>query len=352
MTVSILATVQELAARFADDERNLTLYFPDFDAAPVPGSLNQVFGPPVGLTDEQWPTFPELAELLLQADSMKHWDPRDHRMEHVFTVDLRGVELPGVPDDAIALMLFISNASFHRASRDGNQHTTVRFLREQDLRQGVYQGSLPRRSLYRWSRRFTLVAVDVPGDVFDVPELGLPADDPLVALYEAIGRAPARLGGCPIWACHDEPAQAWAESSPTRPWSGSQAPAMPSSFVRVPPAANLTRPYSPALVAPRVDESFVDESSRTVPFDPHAPCGSWLRADRLLERNRTLAYDDGDPASALTFGRGRMPGVARHDAPEPRTPFLMQFQRGFAEVNLGQRGVMYVSGRGAYVPSP
>lgn len=310
MTASTLATIAELAGRFAAHERNLTLYFADLETAPAPGSLNRVFGPPVGLTDEHWPTFPELAELLQQAGSMQHWDPRDHRMEHVFTVDLRGVELYGVPTDAVAMMLFISNASFHRACADGNPHTAVRFLREHDLRHGTYQGALPRRSLYRWSRRFSLVAVDVPGDVFDVPELDLPADDPLAALYAAIGRAPARLGGCPIWSREPEDADAWAASTPTLPWAQRKAmggPAMPTAFVH---ESSRTVAY---------DAQHVSESSRTVAYDPQ----------RVSESSRTLV---------------RPPTHRR-----PAAPFLMQFQRRFADVDLGRRGVMVVSDRGAYV---
>jgi hypothetical protein len=204
-------------------------------------------------------------------------------MEHVFTVDLRGVELYGVPADAVAMMLFLSNATFHRACRDGNPHTAVRFLREQDLRRGPYRGALPRRSLYRWSRRFSLVPVAVPGDVFDVPELDLPADDPLVVLYHAIGRAPARLGGCPIGLREPEVAEAWAVRSPRH----------------------------------------VSESSRTLVHTPrHAG-----------ENSRTLVHPS-----------------RRASEPRASGPFLMQFQRGFADVDLGRRGVMYVSERSAYVP--
>jgi hypothetical protein len=320
-TQSNIVTIRELASRFSGHERNLTLYFADLETAPAPGSLNRVFGPPVGLTDEQWPTFPELAELLMQAGSMQHWDPRDHRMEHLFTVDLRGVELYGVPADAVAMTLFISNASFHRACADGNPHTAVRFLREHDLRHGPYRGALPRRSLYRWSRRFSLVPVAVPGDVFDVPELDLPADDPLAALYAAIAQAPARLGGCPIWAREPDPTDGWAASTPTAPWAGAEreaprmAPAMPASFVQGPGRAqesSLTLAY---------DAQRVSESSRTVAFDPQ----------RVSESSRTVVR----PTSHR----------------RPAAPFLMQFQRRFADVDLGQRGVMYVSERSAYVQS-
>lgn len=339
MAGTTIETIRELASRFRDNERNLTLYFADLDTPPEPGSYNRVFGPPVGLTDAQWPTFPELAELLLQANSLQHWDPRDQRMEHVFTIDLRGIKLWGVPEDAAAMMLFISNASFHRACGDGNPHTAVLFLRAEDLRRGPYQGDLPRRSLYRWSRRFSLVPIDVPGDVFDVPELDLPADDPLVELYDAIAEAPARLGGCPIGLQDSEP-PAWGESSPTLPWKEepSESPALESSpTVLFEPGRHLdsshTVPYLPQRVA---------ESSRTIPYDPNRRANQ--RADRLLERGQADAYDDGDPASALTFGR-------RAPSSSSPTPFLMQFHRRFADINLGQRGVMYVSGRSAYFQS-
>jgi len=291
----------------------------------------------VGLTDDRWPTFPELAELLSQANGMQHYDPADQRMEHVFTIDLRGVNLLGVPEDAAAMMLFISNASFHRANADGNRHTAVLFLRHEDLRRGPYQGSLPKRSMYRWSRRFSLVPIDVPGDVFDVPQLDLAVDDPLVALYEAIAQAPARLGGCPIGLDDDD--DAWAQSSPTLPRGTRRpegarpvaAPALESSptVVFPPQDADCTLLYRPQQVA---------ESSRTIPYDPHRRAD--MRADRLLERVRG-AFDDGDPTSALTFGRRSRP---RTSPP----PFLMQFHRRFADVNLGQQGVMYVSGRSAY----
>jgi hypothetical protein len=310
ITASTLTTIQELAARFSEHERNLVLHFADLDTAPPPGSLNRVFGPPVGLTDEQWPTFPELAELLAQTGAMRHWDPRDRRMEHVFTVDLRGVELYGVPADAVAMMLFISNASFHRACRDGNPHTAVRFLREQDLRRGPYRGALPQRSLYRWSRRFRLVPVAVPGDVFDVPALDLPADDPLVALYAAIAQAPARLGGCPIGVCAPNDAEAWAASTPTLPWRNRRARAEAAAVVH--------------------------DRSHTLAYD----------AGHGLETGRTLAWDP-------PRGSESSHTLVRRSAHETRAsgPFLMQFQRRFADVNLGHRGVMYVSERSAYAPT-
>ncbi len=343
MTGTTIETIRELADRFRDNERNLTLYFADLETAPAPGSYNRVFGPPVGLTDAQWPTFPELAELLQQANSMQHWDPSDQRMEHVFTIDLRGITLLGAPEDAAAMMLFISNASFHRACADGNPHTTVLFLSAEDLRRGPYQGDLPRRSLYRWSRRFSLVAIDVPGEVFEVPDLDLPADDPLAELYDAIADAPARLGGCPIGLKEGQDA-GWSESSPTLPWGETesqsreaQAPALESSpTVLFEPGlhadSSRTVPYPPSPGA---------ESSLTIPYDPNHPID--MAAAAPLERDPARARGAGDPTSvSLSY---RTPKTS------PASPFLMQFHRRFADINLGQRGVMYVSDRSAYFQS-
>ncbi|MEX1368090.1 MAG: hypothetical protein AB1Z98_33480 [Nannocystaceae bacterium] len=335
MATEYIQKIQGLAERFRDDERNLTLYFPDLEAAPASGSYNRVFGPPVGLTDDRWPTFPELGELMQQANCVKHWDPRDHRMEHVFTVDLRGIHLLGAPRHAVAMMLFLSNASFHRACGDGNRHTEVRFLDQHEAEQGLYRGRLPERSLYRWSRRFSLVPIDVPGEVFDVPELDLLPDDVLVELFEAIREAPARLGGCPV-SLHDGPEShgGWADSSPTLPWEGSRP---------TPPSSSLTVPYG--FVSSDAERP-IDESSRTVPYDLGAleRRPTLVRSPGLLDGGGFDRYADRDPASALTFGHRTIARATN------RSTFLMQFQRRFADVNLGPPGVMYVSRRSAYVP--
>ena len=191
--------VIDLAAKFRPSERNLTLYFADFITPPGPDCLHRVFGAPVGMTADDWPTYLQLGELLQAADCLDQWDPCDARMEHVCTVDLRGLDLVGVPTGACAMMLFLSNATYHRADRIDNLDTTVVFLGEEELARGLYRGPLPRRSQHRWSRRFSLVPVDVPGDVFDhaQPEGG----DPLLRpLFDAIHEAPARLGGRPIGA--------------------------------------------------------------------------------------------------------------------------------------------------------
>lgn len=205
MVAPYIEQIRELADGFRDSERNLRLYFPDLDTAPEPGSLNRVFGPPIGLGDETWPTYPALGELLAEADSIEEFDPADTRMEHVFTIDLQSVRVLGAPKDARAMLLFISNATFHRACGENNAHTSVVFLSEAQVANGLYDGRLPRRSYHRWSRRFTLQPVDVPGDVFDVPRGRDGCDPNLIPLYAAIRQAPARLGGVPTWLRREGP---------------------------------------------------------------------------------------------------------------------------------------------------
>ena len=250
MASQYIETIRARARQFRANERNLTLYFPDFDTPPTEGTFNRVFGPPVGLTDSTWPIYARLPELL--SESEDRFDPRDLRMEHVFTIDLEGVHIYGVPPGARAMMLFLSNASYHRAHHWNNHDTAVVFLGADEVARGLYRGPIPDRSLRRWSRRFSLAAVDVPGDVFDADA----QEDPrIAALHDALWQAPARLGGRPIWV-HD------------------------------------------------------DAAART-------PSGSW-RCPTTIQRSTIGLASSGE--------------------------FLMQFERRFAEVNLGNQGVMYVSG--------
>ncbi len=196
MAAPYIAEIQRFAGAFRDNERNLPLYFPDFGVPPGGDSLNRVFGPPVGLRDSDWPLYPQLGELLAGANQLDAFDADDLRMEHVFTIDLRDIRLLGAPPRARAMMLFISNANANRANQNGNVETAVVFLSEEELARGPYQGPLPRRSQDRRSRQFSLIQVDVPGDVFDLHE---DEESPIALLHDAIWQAPARIGGCPIW---------------------------------------------------------------------------------------------------------------------------------------------------------
>lgn len=252
MAAEYIEDIRLLAETFRPNERNLPLYFPDFETPAEEGSLNRVFGPPVGLEYGQWPYYPRLQELLHRAGQAHAWDG-DLRMEHVFTLDLRGVRLPSAPPEAAAMMLFISNVEAHHGHQNGNADTRVVFLTESDIERGLYAGPLPRRSVHRWSRRFSLQRVDVPGDVFDPQD---DDDSAISLLQDAIWQAPARVGGCPMWV-----------REPTDP-----------------------RDFIPLMT-------------------PARPIISGLRG---------------------------------------RTSFLMQFEQRFAPLNLGNFGVMYVSGTGAY----
>jgi hypothetical protein len=253
LAAEYIEDIRRLADTFRPNERNLPLYFPDFETPPPADSLNQVFGSPTGITADRWPLYPRLGELLHRAGQLHAWDPGDLRMEHVFTLDLRGVRVPAAPADAAAMMLFISNADAHHAHQNGNVDTSVVFLTQRELEQGPFTGELPRRSVHRWSRRFSLQRVDVPGDVFDPQE---DPNSPIAILQDAIWQAPARLGGCPMWV-----------REPTDP-----------------------RDFVPQLMPAR---------------------------------------------PAITGVRGR-------------ESFIMQFEHRFAPINLGNFGVMYVSGIGAY----
>ncbi len=275
-------------------------------------------------------------------------------MEHVFTVDLRGVELLGAPADAAAMMLFISNASFHRASHEGNPHTAVLFVTEDELRRGVYRGQLPTRSMNRWSRRFSLIAVDVPGDVFDVPELDLPVNDPLVLLYHAIAAAPARLGGCPIEASDEQVGEGWEDSSPTLPWGEDQTGEPAAAPVQ---RSTGTLPYHARYEASN-GHGHVHDPRQTRAYQALG----FAHKPRVTDSSRTVIYEPERHSSARPAARSgrakvmlgnapaRVHAASRRPAPRPRSSglFLMQFQRRFADINLGQHGVMYVSGQSAY----
>lgn len=252
-SLNYLDEIKLQASKFRENERNLPLYFPDLATAPPTDSLNQVFGSPVGITDGDWPCFARMDTLLREADLLPLWDACDLRMEHVFTIDLRDVKLLGAPSKARAMLLFVSNASHHHADQNGNGHTAVVFLTQSELARGHYGGAVPQRSRTRWSRRFALVRIDVPGDIFDP---GHEEHSDLALLHDAVWQAPARLGGCPIWV---------------------RDPCDPRDYTR---------------------------SARRVPAHSVGVRGT--------------------------------------------NTFVMQFERRFADINLGRDGVMYVSGTGAY----
>ena len=194
MSAEYIQNIEALASAFPS--RNVTLYFPDFATRPPADSLNQVFGAPVGVRADNWPTFAGLPALLEQIGEALE-DPRDLRMEHICSIDLRGLDKLGAPAGARVMQLYLSNAGFNEAWAPGTAHARVVFLSHEEVAAGAFKGPLPARSRDRELRRFTLVPVTVPAEVFAVdPE---DKDTPLGKLRKAIWAAPGRLGGEPIW---------------------------------------------------------------------------------------------------------------------------------------------------------
>ncbi len=64
MRADYIQKIEALASTFPN--RNVTLYFPDFEDEPAADSLNQVFGTPVGVRADNWPIFAGLPALLEQ----------------------------------------------------------------------------------------------------------------------------------------------------------------------------------------------------------------------------------------------------------------------------------------------
>ena len=195
MTADYIRNIETLASQFAD--RDVTVWFPDFETEPPAGCLNQVYGSPVGVPADRWPKFAGLPALLRQAGGREadEADEGDLRMEHLWTIDLRGLSGVGAPRGARVMQLFVSNAHYNEAWTPGNEHTRVVYLGEEDVARGAIAGEPPRRAREREPRRFSLVAVTVPIAVFGKPGEG----SPLAALRDAIWKAPMRLGGDPIW---------------------------------------------------------------------------------------------------------------------------------------------------------
>lgn len=191
MTAEYIRNLESLASQFS--ERGVTLYFPDFETEPPADCLNQVYGAPVAVRADSWPVYAGLPALLQQAGDDA--GEGDLRMEHLFTIDLRGLVGTGVPSQARALQLYVSNAAYHEGWEPGTAHTRVVLLGEADVAAGPFVGELPKRSRGREVKRFTLVPIRVPGGVFGKPEEGTP----LATLRDAIYRAPARIGGEPMW---------------------------------------------------------------------------------------------------------------------------------------------------------
>jgi hypothetical protein len=132
----------------------LTLYFADPDCARAL-SLNRVFA--ARRADRRAVAHvPELAELLLQAGLMQHWDPRDAAWS-TCSPSTRGSSLWRARrrdrNDAVHQQRQLPPRAPMGTCTPPCGSSASRTC-------GQYRGALPRRSLYRWNRRFSLVPVD------------------------------------------------------------------------------------------------------------------------------------------------------------------------------------------------
>lgn len=193
MSNETITRIQSLAAS-CGVPCDTPIYVPDFDAVPTDDSLNRVAGPPVGVDRQTWPRFAGMRALLEHSSVPEGWDG-DARMEHVMTIDLRGLEGVNRPDGACVLMLFVSSTSYNEAWSPGTAHTEVVLLDESAIARGLCRDPLPLRTNETTEKRFVWTRIDVPATVFAAA-----SDDPVLGeLRKAIWSAPARLGGDPIW---------------------------------------------------------------------------------------------------------------------------------------------------------
>jgi hypothetical protein len=195
MSAEYIQNIEALASAFPS--RNVTLYFPDFATRPPADSLNQVFGAPVGVRADNWPTFAGLPALLEQIGEALEDPPRPadgaHLLHRPCGASTSSARRPGPASCSSISATPASTRRGRRARRTRGWSSSA----TRRSRRGPFKGPLPARSRDRELRRFTLVPVTVPAEVFAVdPE---DKDTPLGKLRKAIWAAPGRLGGEPIW---------------------------------------------------------------------------------------------------------------------------------------------------------
>ncbi len=147
------------------------------------GTLNRLWGPPVGITAASWPHFRD--------------DP-DHPMHHVLTLDLNTI--PALRErypDVRAISFFVVHPSHHEAYEPGNDSVALLFISDEDAEE--FQGPLLAEH-YEPPQSFVVSVMDVPtgaGSPPEVQELGS-------KIWNAIYSLPAWGGDDPIWLQHDE----------------------------------------------------------------------------------------------------------------------------------------------------
>ncbi|MFX1376467.1 MAG: hypothetical protein ACFFA0_11690 [Promethearchaeota archaeon] len=158
-------------------------------------SINRIFGPPIGITDETWPKYDKMSNL-----ELKEWDG-DTRMDHIFTLDLKDLDIYN-PDKARAMALFISDSQYHNAWVPFNDEVKILFLAEEIVNRGEFQGKLPKKQPENTSS-FEIIPIKVPEEIFRLEELEFESIDEklfqlLDELSSLIHNSP-HAGGQPIW---------------------------------------------------------------------------------------------------------------------------------------------------------
>jgi hypothetical protein len=192
-----IADILALAAPFEGKGGNTTISIAAASAEPITAeTINRVGGAiPFGITDETWPRARSVEAMFGQSyeNEGKEFDG-DYRMDHVFTLDVRGLKHLGLPKEVAAVALFVSNIQYNEAWESGSGHAEVVLLTEAQLALGEYTGALPRGQEGR-GERFDLVHVKVPYAIFTSRD----DDGDVGALRSAIYNSAAYFGGEPMW---------------------------------------------------------------------------------------------------------------------------------------------------------
>lgn len=192
-----IANILTLAAPFEGKGGNTTISIAAASAEPITAeTINRVGGAtPFGITDETWPRARSVEAMFGQSyeNEGKEFDG-DYRMDHVFTLDVRGLKHLGLPAEVAAVALFVSNIQYNEAWESGSGHSEVVLLTEEQLALGEYTGTLPRGQEGR-GERFDLVHVKVPYAIFTSKD----RDGDVGKLRSAIYNSAAYFGGEPMW---------------------------------------------------------------------------------------------------------------------------------------------------------
>lgn len=186
-----------IASHSSQSLEEIYILIPNHSAPADPSSLNRLGGPPLGVDEGSWPRYAQMARIVAQS----RWDgdepfDGDTRMEHVFTLDLRQTPTlrRGLPDEVIAMSMFISSTRMNEAYNSGNDQTAVVFLTQEHLDAGYFEAPLPKR-LAGAAAGFQVHPVMVPSAIFFTSN----EDAALQELHRMLFNLPAYAGGQEIW---------------------------------------------------------------------------------------------------------------------------------------------------------